>query len=160
MARLKQPKELAELNGMTSEHPKRYKSRGSSKTSVKVHAKKPEFRHEETGFAWDSIVPMLENLKLLTPQYIPSLHEMFDVYDTLQDVKDQRLAFIEEWGIKAINKDKELMGMSSKLIAQFNNLNATWIKYCARFGLSPSEANSITLPDVGEDDPLSVVLGD
>ena len=160
MGRQKQPKEKAELTGSAVRNPARYNGRGSSKTSVKIHAKKPKFRNEATGFAWDSIVPSLEALKILTVQDVPTLHEMFDVHDTLQDVKCQLIKFNVKHGIDTINGDKELIGMQSKLVAQMNNLNGTWIKYCARFGITPTDRNSLSLPDTGEDDPLAVVLGD
>jgi len=160
MGRMKQPKEKADLVGASVRNPARYKGRGSSKTSIKVHAIKPEFRNKETGFAWDSIVPSLENLKVLTVQDIPTLHEMFDIHDILQDTKKQLVDFNAAHGNDETNSDKEVMGMQSKLIAMINNLNGTWIKYCARFGITPTDRNSLTLTDEGETDPLAVVLGD
>ena len=160
MARMKQPKELAELNGMTSQHPKRYKTRTSSKTCTKVHANKPDFRNEETSWAWDSIVPALENLKIVTLQDLPTLNEMFDVYDLLVDSKRQYREFLDGNDLAEVSRSKDLMTNQKKILDMVNNLWGTWIKYTARFGLTPSDRNNIQIPDTGEEDPLAVVLGD
>lgn len=160
MARTKQPKELAELNGATGKNPQRYKTRGSSKSSVKVHATKPSFHNEETGWAWDSIVPAIENLKILTLQDLPTLNEMFNVYDMLVDSRKDLEDFRKNFSNKLVNMDKELVNNRKKMQDAVNNFNSTWIKYCARFGLTPSDRNNITIPESNDTDPLAVVLGE
>jgi phage terminase small subunit len=160
MARTKQPKELAELNGATGKNPQRYKTRGSSKPCTKVHATKPKFRNNETGWAWDSIVPALENLKILTLQDLPTLNEMFKVYDNLIDSEAQLQRFMESHDIDEVNNDKVLISNQRKIQDSIVNYHNVWIKFSARFGLTPSDRNNIAIPDSGEDDPLAVVLGD
>lgn len=157
---VKKPKEVAELTGMTQQHPKRYKGRSSSKSCTKVHVTKPKFRNDETGWAWDSIVPALENLKVLTLQDLPSLNQMFKVYDMMVDSENQLQTFNGSHEINEVNDDKNLLNNQKKILDVITNLNGTWIKYCARFGVTPSDRNNISIPESGEDDPLAVVLGD
>lgn len=161
MGRTKQPKEIAELSGSASKNPQRFRGRGSSKSTVKVHANKPQFRNEETSNAWDAIVPALETQKILAIQDLPFLGEMFDCLDELVDSKKQLRKFESQFeDLNEISNNKELLSNQKRLRESVNMYRGTWIKFASRFGISPTERGNLSLPEDGETDPLAVVLGD
>lgn len=159
MARNKQPTALAEFTGATARNPKRYAGRSSCK-GVQLQISKPAFINSETSSAWDSIVPGLEALGVISIVDVPSLLAMFDHYEKYANVRKLLTEFDAEYCRKLETfTDMQLVNQRKSMASQLSLHWNDFSKIASRFGLTPSDREKISITEQKDADPLDIVLG-
>ena len=153
------PEKLA-LNGLDKLQRKRYEDR--TKTAdlpvTQVTAIEcPKKYSKDTKKAWDSIVPGLLTLKVVSEIDLPSLGMMFDAYETY---------------VKYRNREKDLQSSvdwdserSVKILAKVASLRKAafedFVKMSSRFGITPVERTRLVfeMEEKKAKDPLDLIVG-
>ena len=148
-----------EVSGLTKKRKKYYEERNNQQVATieAVEIEPPKKYSKETKAAWNSIVPNLLSMGVLTELDLPSMQMMFDSYEEYVQAK------------KAITKFEKIHTLlEPDYVTKRKALN-TWMINCqinfnkiaARFGLMPTERSRLPInsqEQEEDEDPLEIIL--
>lgn len=155
----KKPAAILELSGMIKRQPSRYKDMNLSE-GVPVEASAiipPKGISAQAKKAWDTMVPPLLQMRMLSETDLIQLDNLIRTYDELLLIRKK----IKEYDKDYSFDDPDYIKNRVKLSGWLNNTQTTYTKLSSLFGLTPVDRTRLPrLPEEEPEaeDPLDLIL--